>query len=224
MLLKENLLIEARDGLRGAEDGTAERITLPELLGENLVDQVVRIVLVHLDLFEDDALLACDVFAGKGGMKDEVGEDVERGLSLLFKHLDVEADIFLAGEGIQVAAHAVDLAGDLLGGAGGGALEDHVLDKVGDAVALGRLIPRSTGNPDTHGKAVHVRHPLGKDEHAVGQNGTADIAGGRAYGSAFRAERFNRGSHSGHGTPWYLFFHRVCTLRRRRRPEDEARR
>ena len=34
---------------------------LPEALREQLVDEVVRRVLDHLDLFEDDLLLALDV-------------------------------------------------------------------------------------------------------------------------------------------------------------------
>jgi hypothetical protein len=56
--VEDGLLVEAGDGLDRAEDGAAEGVVLPEVLGEELVDEVVGIVLVHLDLFEDDALLA----------------------------------------------------------------------------------------------------------------------------------------------------------------------
>ena len=52
-------------------------MSLPEVLGECLVDQVVGVVFVHLDLFEDDALLADDVVGGEGGMQDEVGEEIK---------------------------------------------------------------------------------------------------------------------------------------------------
>ena len=90
--VEDDLLGEAGDGLGGAEDGAAEGVALPEVLGEGLVDEVVGVVLVHLDLFEDDALLAGDVLGGEGGVEDEVGEEVERGCDVLIEDLDVEAD------------------------------------------------------------------------------------------------------------------------------------
>ncbi len=132
--VEDDLLGEAGDGLDGAEDGAAERVALPEVLGEGLVDEVVGVVLVHLDLFEDDALFAGDVLGGEGGVQDEVGEEIKRRGKVLVQDFDVEADGLLAGEGVEIAADGVDLAGELLGGARGGAFEDHVLDEVGDAV------------------------------------------------------------------------------------------
>ena len=134
VLVEDDVLVEAGDGFGGAEDGAAEGVALPEVLGEELVDEVVGVVFVHLDLFEDDALFLGDVFGGEGGVEDEVGEEVEGGGDVFVEDLDVEADGFFAGEGVEVAADGVDFAGELLGGAGGGALEDHVLDEVGDAV------------------------------------------------------------------------------------------
>ena len=41
--------------------GRPKRMVLPEILGEQLVDQVVGRVLDHLDLFEDDLLFALDI-------------------------------------------------------------------------------------------------------------------------------------------------------------------
>ena len=41
--------------------GGRARVVGPELLGEGFMDQVVRIVLIHLDLFKDDALLAGEI-------------------------------------------------------------------------------------------------------------------------------------------------------------------
>ena len=114
----EGVLFEAADGFVGAEDGLAEGVVLPEILGKDLVDEVVGVVLVHLDLFEDDAALAGDVLGGEDRVEDEVGEDVEGGGDVLVEDLDVEADGFFAGEGVEVAADGVDLAGDALGGAG----------------------------------------------------------------------------------------------------------
>ena len=160
---------------------------------KSLVDEVVGVVLVHLDLFEDDALLAGDVFGGEGGVEDEVGEKVECGGNILVEHLDVEADGLFAGEGVEVAADGVDLAGELLGGARGGALEDHVLDEVGDAVEVGGLVAGAGVDPDAHGDGADVGHGLGEDEQAVGQAGAADVAGWRGGGAG--------GEGCGHAAP-----------------------
>ncbi len=63
-----------------------------------------------------------------------------------------QTDLF-AGEGVEIAADGVDLAGELLGGAGSGALEDHVLDEVGDAVAGG----------DSSREPVPIQAPMGTE-------------------------------------------------------------
>ena len=60
VIVEELLLIEAADSLGGAEDRLAERMVLPEILGEELVDEDVGVVFVDFDLFEDDAAFAFD--------------------------------------------------------------------------------------------------------------------------------------------------------------------
>ncbi len=154
----------------------AERVVFPESLGEDFVDEIVGVVLVHLDLFEDDAALAGDFIAGEDGVEHEVGEHIEGGGHMLVEHLDVEADGFLAGEGVEVAADGVHFAGDVLRGARFGALEDHVLDEVGDAVDFGQLVARAGPNPDAHGDGADVVHFFGQNRKPVGQDGAAYIA------------------------------------------------
>ena len=95
---------------------------LPEVLGKDLVDQDVGIVLVDLDLFEDDAALAFDVGGGKDRVQDQVGEHVESDGNMVGERLDVEADGLLAGEGVEVAADGVHFAGDSAARSGSGFL------------------------------------------------------------------------------------------------------
>jgi len=182
ILVEDDLLGEAADGLCGAEDGAAEGVALPEILGEELVDEVVGVVFVDLDLFEDDALFLGDVVGREGGVQDEVGEEVERGGDVFVEDLDVETDGLFAGEGVEIATDGVDFAGEVLGGAGGGALEDHVLDEVRDAVGGGGLVAGAAVDPDTHGDGAEVGHALGEDQEAVGERGLADVAGVRRGG------------------------------------------
>src|ERR1017187_6840405 len=132
--VENDLLVEAGDGLHRSEDRAAKRMALPEVLGEGLVDEVVGVVLVHLDLFEDDSLLAGDVFGGESGVEDQVGQKIKCWCNILIQNLDIEADALFSGESVEVAADGVDLSRELVGRARSGALEDHMLDKVGYAI------------------------------------------------------------------------------------------
>ena len=60
---------------------------------------------------------------------------------MIRKRFDAEADRLFAGEGIQITANRVHLPGNVQGRTGFGALEEHVFDKMRDAVDLRGLIP-----------------------------------------------------------------------------------
>ena len=47
-------------------------MVLPETLGEDFVDEVVGIVLVHFYFFENDAALFGDIASIEDGIKDEI--------------------------------------------------------------------------------------------------------------------------------------------------------
>ena len=103
---------------RGAQNRAAERVVLPEPLREELVDEVVRRVLDHLDLFDDDLLLALEVLDAERRVADDVGEDVDGERQMLVEHLDVVARVFLGGERVELAADRVDRLRDVLGRCG----------------------------------------------------------------------------------------------------------
>ena len=75
---------------------------------------------------------------------------------MFVQHFDIEADRLLTGEGVEIAADGIGLASELLGGARGGAFEDHVLDEVGDAVEGEGLIAGAGVDPDAHGDGADV--------------------------------------------------------------------
>ena len=58
--------LERCDRVGGSQNRPAERMTRPELLSEHFVDEIVRRILDHLDLFENDALLLIDVRRREG--------------------------------------------------------------------------------------------------------------------------------------------------------------
>ena len=92
------------------------------------------------------------------------------------ERFDVEADRLLAGEGVEIAADRVHLAGDVLRRAGARTFEEHVLDEVRDAVGLRGLAARAGFDPDAHGDGAQMLHALGQNDQAVGQYSTAKIA------------------------------------------------
>ena len=108
-------LVERRHGLGRSQDRPAKRMLRPELLGENLVHQVVGRVLDHLDFFKDHALFAHDVGRHERRPKNHVAEQVGRQRQVLVEHLDVVAGVFLGRKRVQLAADRVDFLRDLLG-------------------------------------------------------------------------------------------------------------
>ena len=143
-----------------------------ERLGEQLVHEVGRLVLVHEDLFEDDLALGLDLVGPEGRRPHDVGEDVEAELEVLVEQAGVEGRVLLGGEGVHVAADRVDRLGDLAGAAGLGALEQQVLEEVrgpGHSAGVSSREPASTQKPSGH--RVRVGHALGDDPEAAVEAG-----------------------------------------------------
>ena len=164
------ILIEAPYCLLGAQDRLTQRVVLEEILGEDFMHQVVGIVLIHLDLFQDDATLAHDLVGVEDRMQDHVAQNIDRERQMLVQDLDVEADRLFAGKGVHVAADGIHLAGDIFGGAVGCPLEHHVLDKMRNAIYRRVLVTRAGLHPDPHRDRADVVHVFGQDGEPVGQN------------------------------------------------------
>ena len=65
------------DRVGGAEDGPAERMVRPERLGEEVVDDLLGRVLVHVDLLEDHLPLRVEVGGSEPRVLEHVGEVVD---------------------------------------------------------------------------------------------------------------------------------------------------
>ena len=103
-------------------------------------------------------------------VQHQVAENVHGDGQMLVQHLDVEADAFLGGEGVHVAADGVHLARNFLRGAVLGALEHHVLDEVRDAVPLQVFVAGTGLDPDPDRGGANVLHLLGDEDQPVGQD------------------------------------------------------
>src|SRR5579864_2074517 len=143
---------------------------LPEVLGEDFMDEVVRVVLIHFDFFKNHSPFAANVLNIENRIQHQVAEHVECYGKMLVEHLDVEADALLGGEGIHIAPDGVHLAGDLLGRSVLRALEDHVLDEMRNAIPMGVFVPRTGFYPYPNGDGADMLHLLRDDGEPVGQD------------------------------------------------------
>src|SRR6266404_6591033 len=96
--IEDGRALETLDCVASPENRSAEWMVLPEVLGENFMYEVVRIVLVHLDFFQDHAAFACDVLIIKNRIQNQVAEDVKSDRQMLVQHFHAETDAFLGGE------------------------------------------------------------------------------------------------------------------------------
>ena len=76
--------------------------------------QVVGIVLVHLDFFENHSPLAGDVLVVKDRIQYQIAEHVEGDWQMLIQHLHAETDAFFGGKSINIAADRIHLSRNFL--------------------------------------------------------------------------------------------------------------
>ena len=174
----ELLAAETEDALPRTEDRAPQGMVGPERLGEELHHEVVGGVLHHLDLLEDDLLLLGHLDGIEERVHYDVAEDLDGQGKVLVEDLQVEGGVLLGGEGVHVAADGVHLGRDVLGRAGAGPLEDHVLDEVADSRLRGGLVAAPPLQPDADGHATHVGHGFGEEREAVRKNFFRDHVGG----------------------------------------------
>src|SRR6185295_472236 len=106
-------LLEGLDRFGAAADRLAEGAVGPEVLGEEIVDELVRRVLALQDLLQDDGALAIDLLWIETRVQENVGQDILGDVQMLAEDLGVVTGVFFAGEGVDEAADGVDLLGDL---------------------------------------------------------------------------------------------------------------
>ena len=148
----------------------------PDSASKDFMEEILGIVEIHLDFFEDDLALFFDVVGVKFGTQDEIGDDVEGDGQVLVEDFGVEANLFFGSEGVEHAADGVHFAGDGFGTAALGSFENHVLDKVGEAVFGRRFATGAIAHPDTDRDGADVAHGLGQDDQTVGEFVALDVA------------------------------------------------
>ncbi len=125
---------KAAHGRTRAQDRRTQRMPAPKALREGFVRQGFRIIVLHADLFENDLFFLGDIFFGKERSQHQIGEHIESDRQIFVQDFSVKADHLLGSEGVEQTSHRIHFTGDLFGSAAGSALEDHVLDEMGNAI------------------------------------------------------------------------------------------
>ena len=158
---------DGRDHLGGADHRPADRVRAEHGLGDQVVDELLRRVLVHRDLLEHDVALGVEVVEAR--REDHVAHDRERGLEVVRRHARVDERVLARGRRVQLGAEPVEDLRDLERVVALGALEEQVLDEVRDPGPGVRLVARAGADPVADRDRPHVvellrDHPLPRVE------------------------------------------------------------
>ena len=127
-------------------------------LRDDVVDEILRVVVDHRDLLEHDLPLGVDLDERR--VVDHADDHVERRLEPVVGDARVDERRLPRGGGVQLAAEPVEDLRDLLRRVCAGALEEQVLDEVGDPRARVCLVTRAGADPEARAR------PSGHSERA----------------------------------------------------------
>ena len=167
VVLGQRVPVDRCDHVRSPDHRPTKRVAAEDRLGDDVVHEVLRRVLDHRDLLEHDLALGVDL--GEGGLEDHVRDHVERGLEPLVGHAGVDDRRLARRGGVQLAAERVEDLGDLLGAVAAGALEEEVLDEVGDASASLGLVAGAGADPEAERDRADARNVLADHPFSPGQ-------------------------------------------------------
>ncbi len=119
---------DRRDHLRRADHGPSERVPAEHGLGEEVVHELLRRVLVHRDLLEHDLALGIEIGEGRG--EDHVGHDVQSRPDVIVGDACVDHRVLARRCRVELAAEPVEDLRDLLRRVVLRSLEEEVLDEV----------------------------------------------------------------------------------------------
>lgn len=113
MITQHLVGIEARNGVRRAKYGTAERVMREHRIREHVVDIVIGRVLAAGDFLENDLALGENVLVREGRVDEHVGENLEAEGETLVKQARVEAGVLARGEGVEFSTQRIERGRDV---------------------------------------------------------------------------------------------------------------
>src|SRR3989344_2289594 len=169
MICREILAAERANIFLGPEDSAPERMLLSiDKFVEYIVYCAHGHVLVHVYLLDDSAALFLDLLFGKRGIEKDIAYHVERYVEELFSDLGKVGGPLFCRESVVHGSHAIELFAyrartrALLR-----PLEEHVLQKVREAILVPIFISRTSTAHHHHSRRPIFRHLREYDPEAV---------------------------------------------------------
>ncbi len=103
------------DRFASSQDRALQRMTGEHGLLKLLEGDIVRVVLVHVDLFDDDLPLGVDFLLPECRALQHLTQQPEPLLQVVVQHPRPETRVLLAGEGVGLGAERVECLRDLPG-------------------------------------------------------------------------------------------------------------
>ena len=145
-------------------------------VGDQVVHELLRRVVVHRDLLEHDLALGLEL--GERGREDHVAHHVHRGLEVVVGDARVDERVLARRRRVQLAAEPVEDLCDLERAVAARPLEEQVLDEVRDAGLGGLLVTRAGADPVADGRRANMVEPLGDHAFARVELGQAPVLHG----------------------------------------------
>jgi hypothetical protein len=155
--------------VRPAQNRTAQRVFTEDRFGEEVVDAVLRLVLVHRDLLQHHLALGVDVRVGR--RQQHLRQQVEDGVGVLVEETRVQVRRLLAGGGVDRGPEPVKELGDLDRRVARGPLEQQVLEEMRDPRLSRGLVARTGANPEPERHGPDRGNLLGHDPDARAELG-----------------------------------------------------
>jgi hypothetical protein len=130
----------------------------------------VGVVLGEPHLLEDDLALGVELGLGEVGVDGDVGQQLQASAEVLGRQHDVVVGVVVRGEGVALPAQPLDETVDRAGWSGRRALEEHVLEVVGEPELVRGLVAAARPQPEL--ERHHLAGAVLVDDHhdAAGQN------------------------------------------------------
>ena len=136
------------------QDGAGQRGTLVDRGGQPLRGQVLRGILIHPDLLQNDPALQLYVPLSKTGVEQHVAEQVDGPVQVAVQTPGIVTGELLSGIGVDLPADGVGLPGQSASVPPLGPLEGHVLNKVGRAALRGALVAGAGAHKEPQGRGA----------------------------------------------------------------------
>jgi hypothetical protein len=120
--------------------------------------QIIRLIFRGGNFLQDYISLTLHFIFIKNGFREDVGENIECQLPVIFHDAGIICRGFHARRGVDFATDIFNFFGNALGGAALGAFEGHMFQKMRNAVFFRQFITRTRFHPNAYGRRFNVGH------------------------------------------------------------------